>query len=162
MTTTQTSPAAHHRPGQVRTPLSARGVVIVPVDDAAVLHEAIVRSRPFGRALRAVHVFAPGEDHSDFRRQWRARHPLIELVELERPVDAGVIETLVDWIDVESRVDDVLVVIADDDGRRLLRAIPVGRGRDLERALTRRTGALVARVHCDTVLEAPMPTSRKG
>ncbi|GGF25107.1 hypothetical protein [Williamsia phyllosphaerae] len=162
MTTTQTKPAALRRPGQARTPLTARGVVIVPVDDAAVLHEAIVRSRPFGRALRAVHVFAPGEDHADFRRQWRTRHPLIELIELERPVDAGVIETLVDWIDVESRIDDVLVVIADDDGRRLLGAIPVGRGRDLERALTRRTGALVARVHCDTVLEPPTPTSRKG
>lgn len=140
-----------HRP---HTSLTARGVVLVPVDDAtAISHEAIIRARGFGRQLRAVHVFASGEDRVGFMAQWRARHPLVELVELESPPDADFVETLVDFIDVESRIDDVLVVIADDDGHRLLRAMSAGRGLDLERAISRRTCALVARLHCTPMLD---------
>ncbi|MBT0565715.1 APC family permease [Williamsia sp. CHRR-6] len=129
--------------------MSGRGVVVVPVGEASsVCAEALTRARGFGRMMVAVHVFGPTQDRDAYRIRWRERFPLVELVELDGVIDGDFVDPLVAWVAIRAHTDDILVVLADDDGDPLLKAMSAARGGDLERALGVHTPALVARVHC--------------
>jgi hypothetical protein len=128
--------------------LSARGVVILPVDDVrAPCHEAVVRARCFGRMIRAVHVCPLGADHQDLRRIWHGEHPLVDLVVLDAGPGESPAAVLTDWVSVMSSVDDLLVVLADGSRESETRAVSVGLAVRLSRAFAANPATLVAHMH---------------
>ena len=128
--------------------LSARGVVILPVDDVrAPCHEAVVRARCFGRMVRAVHVCPRGADHQELRRIWHTDHPLVDLVVLDAEPGESPAAVLAEWVAVMGSVDDFLVVLADGSRESETRAISVGLSVRLSRALAAHPAALVAHMH---------------
>ncbi|MEH3157106.1 MAG: hypothetical protein PGN29_17915 [Gordonia paraffinivorans] len=128
--------------------LSARGVVILPVDDVrAPCHEAVVRSRCFGRMVRAVHVCPRGADHQELRRIWHTDHPLVDLVVLDAEPGESPAAVLAGWVAVMGSVDDLLVVLADGSRESETRAISVGLAVRLSRAFAAHPATLVAHMH---------------
>ena len=128
--------------------LSARGVVVLPVDDVrAPCHEAVVRSRCFGRMVRAVHVCARGTDHQDLRRIWHTDHPLVDLVILDAEPGESPATVLAEWVAIMGSVDDLLVVLADGSRDSETRAISVDLSVRLSRAFAAHPATLVAHMH---------------
>ncbi|MGZ8176699.1 hypothetical protein ACXVUM_02115 [Williamsia sp. SKLECPSW1] len=128
--------------------LSARGVVVLPVDDvSAPCHEAVVRARCFGRMVRALHVCPRGADHQELRRRWHTEHPLIDLVILDAEPGEPEATVAADWVAVMGSVDDLLVVVADGSRESDTRAVSVAFAVRLSRALAADPSTLVARLH---------------
>ncbi|GAA2065930.1 hypothetical protein [Williamsia deligens] len=128
--------------------LSARGVVVIPVDDVTALcHEAVVRARCFGRMVRAVHVCARGTDHQQLRRLWHGEHPLVDLVVLDADPGESPAAILAEWVAVMGTFDDILVVLADGSRESEARAVSVDLAVRLSRAFAATPATLVARMH---------------
>ncbi|MGJ0117655.1 hypothetical protein ACQ7HM_00480 [Williamsia sp. MIQD14] len=128
--------------------LSARGVVVVPVDDVgAPCHEAIVRARCFGRMVRAVHVCPAGHDHPELRRCWQTEHPLVDLVIIDAEPHERAATLIAEWVSVMSAVDDLLVVLADGPTNGDAHALSTDLARALEAALVTSPRVLVAHLH---------------
>jgi hypothetical protein len=128
--------------------LSARGVVVVPVDDvAAPCHEAIVRARCFGRMVRAVHVCPAGADHQELRRCWQTAHPLVDLVIIDARSHERSATLIADWVEVMSSVDDLLVVLADGAEAGDAHAVSTDLATALDAALVTSPKVLVAHLH---------------
>lgn len=124
-------------------------LVVVPVDSAGtVCRETFGRAATFGDRVCALHVLDPDDDEDDFRRVWSATGAAGDLAVVRRREDDDVVDAVVRWVRDATADAEVLVVVGDDDGDPVLRAMSAGRGPALERALHSRTDALVARVHC--------------
>lgn len=154
---------ADHLPTRQRHSFAGRGLALVPVASpvCCATNDALRLAHSFGREVRAVHVRVDepradrdstdtGTDHSDttdFADQWRRFHPLEALTELDTADESGIVDVLVEYVCELSSADDVLVIIPDQASMTRTRLLSSGHADDLERALHKRTHALVARTH---------------
>ncbi|WP_233425531.1 hypothetical protein [Gordonia otitidis] len=133
---------------------------MVPVASAlcCATNDALRAARAFGREVRAVHVAVDEDpavsmtgswssvpDAPQFVSEWRRFHPVDHLTELRAADEDAIVEVLVQHVSCLATTDDVLVVIPGTGSATRSRLLSSGRADDLERALLRETGVLVAR-----------------